>query len=210
VFVGMALFTACADFDMSFKARCKTSDDGFVYYIDRKIGLCIIALPDSEDVVIPEFIDGKEVKQLGYKDIGIGFMETHTVDGSKVKKLTIRHTMDYFSVRFPNLEKLILVDFLYYFIDKDYDTTIVGNYIGWSNSNDKADTKVELTSSKRQSDLNSLSLRTVIIPEYVIAIDEHTFSGTSVLILKTIYESKPDGWADGWNGDNQVEWGAEV
>lgn len=73
-----------------FKNRCKTTEDGFVYCIDSTYGLFLVGVPDSEEVTIPEFIDGQKVVQLGMKT-GFFTSETQEVDGSHVKKLTVQH-----------------------------------------------------------------------------------------------------------------------
>ncbi len=33
------------------------------------------------------------------------------------------------------------------------------------------------------------------------------FIGLSDVTIKTAYDSKPDGWQDGWNGNCEVVWG---
>ncbi|MDR0751845.1 MAG: hypothetical protein LBF12_04605, partial [Christensenellaceae bacterium] len=53
------------------------------------------------------------------------------------------------------------------------------------------------------------NIDTVYIPDIVSNITNNTFAHSEVLIV-TSYESKPEGWEDGWNGDNEVEWGAEL
>lgn len=65
----------------SFDERCQTTEDGFVYYVDASNRLFLVGVPDSEEVTIPEFIDGYKVIQLG-KHIGFFTSETKEVDGS--------------------------------------------------------------------------------------------------------------------------------
>ena len=212
IFGGMALFTACEDIDMSFENRCHTTEDGFVYYVDSNIGLCIIGLPDNEEVIIPEFIDNKLVKQLGYKEVSVGVMKTHTVNGSKVKKLTIQHTMDYYSVLFPNVETLVYVDVLYCFNYGSHTSLTIKNALfGPSNY---ASVKLQnlnkiVLSTRNTSGYSNPRITLITIPEIVTEIAEGTFSNSNIKIATT-YFSKPDGWADGWNGDCEVEWGAEL
>lgn len=68
----------------SFDERCQTTEDGFVYYVNSSNRLYLIEVPDSEEVTIPEFIDGYRVAQLGMKT-GFFTSETQEVDGSHVK-----------------------------------------------------------------------------------------------------------------------------
>ena len=45
----------------TFEDHCKTTDDGFTYYFQEhtKTGVYIINIPDVEDLVIPEYINGE-------------------------------------------------------------------------------------------------------------------------------------------------------
>ena len=52
----------------SFDERCKTTEDGFVYYVNSSNRLYLIEVPDSEEVTIPEFIDGYRVCLLYTSD----------------------------------------------------------------------------------------------------------------------------------------------
>lgn len=216
VSIGLTIFMCCGflaacGVDMSFENRCKTTEDGFVYYEDSKIGLCLISLPDSEEVVIPEFIDDKPVKQLGYKEISIGNMRTHTVDGSKVKKLTIQHTIDYFAVSFPNVDTLVYVDYPYCVLKKlDVNSKVVKVSANLGGGGPIRPVDIILTKSSRTIDLTGFDFNVISIPLNITNIDAQVFGGIDGVTIKTVYESKPDGWADGWNGDNEVEWGVEL
>ena len=189
----------------TFEDKCKTSADGFVYYVDRSIGLCIIELPKTEEVVIPEYIDGIKVAQLGYEEIGIMYSETHVVDGSHVKKLTIQHPMVYYSVDFSSLETLVYVDYLY----------CVSNLKGKGDlrisSKPEAvkyglDTKVELRVSNREYSLEGWEIENIKIPKYVEVIEKGAFDKFNNGYLKTSYSEKPSGWEEGWNGNSPVMW----
>ncbi|MDR0751631.1 MAG: hypothetical protein LBF12_03460, partial [Christensenellaceae bacterium] len=188
VLSGITLFVACEDFDfdISFENRCFTTDDGFVCYEDSKIGMCIIALPDSEEVVIPEFIRDKPVKQLGYEEVSIGLMQTHRVDGNKVKKLTIQHTMDYFSVSFPNVETLVYVDILYCINFGTNTAIIADNYLvspsHYLSVELKNLTNIILTTRNEEGFTNE-NIDTVYIPDIVSNITNNTFAHSEVLIV---------------------------
>jgi hypothetical protein len=217
MFVGMALFTSCEDFDMSFENHCKTTKDGFRYYYNEntKKGAYIIGIPDVEDLVIPEYIDGKKVTELGHRDTGIGYMKDYAILGNNTKKLTIQH---YFYIRvegpvkhfvsFPNLDILVFRDFLYCFNNIAENELTIPSHIGKKEESNI--TVVELRKSNREIDFGNFKAKTIIIPYYVEIIDSGVFAGLTDVVIKTSYETKPEGWADGWNGDNQVEWGAEV
>ena len=96
----------------SFENRFQTTEDGFVYYVNSSNRLYLIEVPDSEEITIPEYIDGYKVIQLG-KHIGFFTSETKEVDGSHVKKITIQHYAIYHAVDFHNAEVCIILDYLY-------------------------------------------------------------------------------------------------
>ncbi|MBP5242672.1 MAG: hypothetical protein J6Z36_03175, partial [Clostridia bacterium] len=176
----MLMLSSCKLFegmDFSFEGACKTTEDGFVYYEDPNIGICIIELPDSEEVVIPEYIEGKRVAQLGYKDIGLGYMNEYYVDGSKVKKLTVQHAVTQYKATFLNLEKLIYVDYPYYLsgVENTLDTTIYNS----AGNSPVSNAIVELKKSDREIELGEINYSVINIPEYVTKIDSGVFAGLS-------------------------------
>ena len=62
----------------SFENRFQTTEDGFVYYVNSSNRLYLIEVPDSEEITIPEYIDGYKVIQLG-KHIGFFTSETKLI-----------------------------------------------------------------------------------------------------------------------------------
>ena len=52
--------------------------------------------------------------------------------------------------------------------------------------------------------------KVIIIPEYVEIIEAGVFDGLEGVTIKTVHESKPDGWEEGWNGNCEVIWGVEL
>ena len=108
----LCLFTGCDKCDEfnfhipTFEEKCVTTEDGFVYYpIENEA--YIIKIPETEEVTIPEYIDGKKVVQLGYRDQGLGYMKDYWIDGRHVKQLTIQHDMNYYLTNFTNVETFI-------------------------------------------------------------------------------------------------------
>ena len=195
----------------TFEDKCKTSADGFVYYVDRSIGLCIIELPKTEEVVIPEYIDGIRVAQLGYDYVGLtyGSGGKYCVDGSHVKKLTIQHPMVYYSVDFSSLETLVYVDYLY----------CVSNFEGKgglkiANKPEAVkygiDTKVELRVSNREYSLEGWGYEYIKLAKYVEVIEKGVFDKLTNVSLETSYSEKPSGWEEGWNGNNPVIWNSKI
>lgn len=187
----------------SFENRCQTTEDGFVYYVDSTYGLFLVGVPDSEEVTIPEFIDGQKVIQLG---IQTG-LKTYAVDGSHVKKLTIQHYAVYYDVDFHNVKTVVIIDLLYcesylYKLESLIIKPVTPYYSAWFET-------VELRSSGREIDLTEITVKTIQIPEYVTVIEKGVFDGLTDVVIQTKYESKPDGWENGWNGNCTVEWGAE-
>lgn len=73
---------------------------------------------------------------------------------------------------------------------------------------------MELRKSERTISLENFEPRVIIIiiiiPEYVEIIEKDVFSGLTNVTIKTSYESKPEGWEDGWNGSCEVVWGFET
>ena len=189
-----------------FKNRCKTTEDGFVYYVNSSNRLYLIEVPDSEEVTIPEFIDGYRVAQLGMKT-GFFTSETQEVDGSHVKKLTVQHYVDYYAVDFHNAEVCIILDYLYcepYIYEKEIVKvrSITPCYYHRFNT-------LELRKSDREIDLTGITVKTIQIPDNVTIMEKGVFDGLTDVVIQTAYESKPDGWENGWNGNCTVEWGAE-
>ncbi|MBP5242248.1 MAG: hypothetical protein J6Z36_00980, partial [Clostridia bacterium] len=201
---------------------CKTTEDGFVYYEDPNIGICIIELPDSEEVEIPEYIEGKRVAQLGYKDIGLGYMNEYYVDGSKVKKLTVQHHFEVYEqgayANFSNLESLTYIDFIYctqgyqfFSMDENNNKVIrVSNRVGGAYGKETLTVKLKKSEKALNIENRNYEFDRINIPQYVTEIESGVFAGLSNVTIRTSYESKPDGWEDGWNGDCLVEWGADI
>ena len=198
----------------TFEDKCKTSADGFVYYVDRSIGLCIIELPKTEEVVIPEYIDGIRVAQLGYDYVGLtyGSGGKYCVDGSHVKKLTIQHPMVYYSVDFSSLETLVYVDYLYCvsnLIKSGSKVIMISSHLNrffYENLN----TKVHLISSNREIDFEELNIEGIHIRMFVEVIEKGVFDKLTNVTFETSYSEKPSGWEEGWNGNNQVVWNCLV
>ncbi len=206
---------SCVDKTITtFEDRCTTTDDGFTYYYNENIsdGISIISIPDQEELIIPEYIDSKKVTQLGYRDIGTGYLKFYSIESNNVKKITINSQIDYLDdlrggyVKFPNLTNLTFVDFLYCNLSSLEEELIVPHYIGERNSNVPT---VELRKTDRKYSLEDFKPKVIIIPEYVKVIEKDVFAGLEDVIIKTSYETKPEGWEEGWNGNCEVIWGNE-
>jgi len=213
----LAAMTSCKlleGIDFSFEGKCKTTEDGFVYFVGYKEGekdkVYIISLPDSEEVTIPEYIDGKKVVQIGYLEQGIGYRKEHYVDFSKVKKLTIQHSFDYkYVLGIKEIERMIYIDFIYCKFGEPFERKILmpANVIKYGY---RSNAVVELRLKDKRKDTENFSFGSIEIPEYVKIIDAGVFDGIEGVTIKTENESKPDGWEDGWNGNCEVVWGAEL
>lgn len=192
----------------TFEDKCHTTEDGFVYYKDNEIGVCIIKLPDSEEVEIPQYLDNMPVMQLGYEEYDglITWDPTvHRVDGSHVKRLIIRYynQTKYKYVSFPNLETMVYVDILNR-LSPQTATFRIFDGLGTNITN------VELLKEGATINTEGYKISTIEIPEYVVKIEAGVFDGLKDVVIKTPYESKPDGWEEGWNGDCEVIWGAKL
>ena len=202
------IFSSCA----TFKDHCETTDDGFTYYFNQHVerGVYIIQIPDVEELIIPEYIKGKRVEELGHYEEGSA--DEYFVEGTNTKKLTIQHEFkvkDYFGihVNFPNLTNLTFIDFLYCNSSAADDEILVPHYIGKRSSNVPV---VELKKSDREYVLDDFRPKVILIPEYVKTIEAGVFDGLKDVTIKTSFESKPEGWEDGWNGSCKVEWGTQI
>jgi hypothetical protein len=194
----------------------KTTEDGFTYYYNdgSKEGVYILDIPDTEELIIPEYIDGKRVVELGHMDTGIGYSHDYVIVGENTTKLTIQHQFEIrndrsskYYVDFPNLINLTFIDFLYCNQSYSENELIVPHYIGKRSSNVPT---VELKKSDREYSLEDFKAKVIIIPDYVKTIEAGVFDGLTDVTIKTSYETKPEGWADGWNGDCEVLWGEEI
>jgi len=196
----------------------KTTEDGFTYYYNDRTseGVYILDVPNDEELAIPEYINGKKVIELAhrfegekYRDYYIAAPYTHT--------LIVQHPFDmregkvpdsiYDYVSFPNVETLVFIDFLYCNQTYSENELIVPHYIGKKNSNVPT---VELKKSDREYSLEDFKAKVIIIPDYVETIEAGVFDGLTDVTIKTSYETKPEGWADGWNGNCEVVWGADI
>ena len=85
-----------------------------------------------------------------------------------------------------------------------------GYYIGTEDYYQSKIPTVELRKSDREYSLDNFKATVIIIPEYVETIEAGVFDGLTDVTIKTSYETKPEGWADGWNGNCEVVWGADI
>ena len=197
-----------------FEDWVKSTEDGFIYYYNdgSKEGVYILDIPDVEELIIPEYIDGKKVVELGYLRMQTAYLKNYCVVGTNTKKLTIQHqfdirydnTINY--VDFPNLTNLTFIDFLYCNQSYSENELLVPHYIGKRSSNVPT---VELKKSDREYSLEDFKAKVIIIPDYVKTIEAGVFDGLTNVTIKTSYDAKPEGWEDGWNGNCEVVWGIE-
>lgn len=198
----------------SFDERCVTDENGFRYYHDTQNGdrIYIVGIPDTEELVIPEYIENVQVTELGHKRVGLATGDSYYINGTNTKTLTLQHDFnirdeneDSSYVEFPNLEKLIYNDFVYCnLLCKDNELT-VQYFLGKSNSNVPV---VELRKTDRELDISGFVPKVILIPEFVSVIEKGVFDGLNGVTIKTSFESKPEGREDGWNGECEVEWGS--
>ena len=207
-------FDSCLDkMIVTFDERCYINEEGFNYYVPNgNSEVHILDIPATEELIIPEYIDGKKVVGLGYYHAGLGYSHKYYVFGNNKKKLTIQHQFDIgrnpdIYVNFPNLSDLIFEDFLYCNQNYSNEELLVPYYIGEKTSNVP---KVELKKTNREYTLENFNAKVILIPDYVEVIESGVFDGLTDVIIKTSYESKPEGWEDGWNGNCEVIWGEKI
>ncbi len=208
--IGSCTCVACEEFRIpSFEERCITTEDGFTYYLDGEIGLCVVGIPETEYVTIPEYIDGKKVVQFGYKAIGLGYMEEHYADFSKCKTLVVNsNIIGVYVYGSYEIEKLIFNNYPYSEVLSMESSLIIPNWIKGTRT--APNTIVELRMTQKRELIEILTVDTIIIPEYVTVIEEGVFDGLEGVRIQTSYISKPDGWEEGWNGTCMVEWGVYI
>lgn len=71
------------------------------------------------------------------------------------------------------------------------------------------DVEIEIRKNIKVIDLNEIVGNVIKIPEYVTVIETGVFDGLTDVVIQTEYESKPDEWEEGWNGNCPVEWGVK-
>ena len=183
-------FSSCGQFE----DWVKTTEEGFTYYYNdgSKDGVYILDIPDTDELTIPEYIDGKKVVELGHMDMGIGYMEHYCIVGENTKKLTIQHQFDIredapvrYYADFPNLTNLTFIDFLYCNQSYSENELLVPHYIGKRSSNIPT---VELKKSDREYSLEDFKAKVIIIPDYVETIETGVFDGLTDVTIKTSYE----------------------
>ena len=111
------------------------------------------------------------------------------------------------------MKNLIFIDFLYCNLTKETNELIVPAYIGYDPKNTpkfKGYPSVILKKSDREYSLENFKPKVIIIPEYVTIIEKGVFDGLEDVVIKTSYESIPEGWEEGWNGDCEVIWGVDL
>ena len=193
----------------TFEELCVTTEDGFVYYLDDEIGLCIIELPDSEEVTIPEYIDGHRVMQLGYREMQYISYYDHYVDGKNIKHIIIQYNFACAYVNFSKVETITYIDFLYCFESFNSESLRVHDAVGLSNDLFKPRSCVELKKGDREINPEEFNATVIEIPKYVEIIEAGVFDGLEGVTIRTSYASKPEGWKEGWNGNCEVIWGVE-
>ena len=221
------LLDNCAIFDVFFALGCKpyemevkTTVDGLEYCITRDNTIFICDVPDASNVVIPEYIEGIKVVKLCCEEKSYIYSKyDYIIDNCSVKNLTIQHEFavelyeDYtakqihYYANFTNLDTLTFIDFLYCNLSSTSEELIVPHYIGNKNGNVP---NVILKKSDREYSLEEFQPKVILIPDYVTEIEKGVFDGLEDVVIKTSYESIPEGWEEGWNGDCEVIWGEEI
>ena len=192
-----------------------TTSDGFVYYYneEKDEGAALFDFPNYENVIIPEYVDGHKVTQIGHIEYDIGSGDCH-INYKSVTNLTIQHDVkigknlnDEDIVKFSSLETFTFIDFLYCNLSSTEEELFVPHYIGRKTYNIP---DVILKKSDREYSLEQFQPKVILIPEYVTEIEKGVFDGLTDVVIKTSYESIPDGWEEGWNGECEVIWGEEI
>ena len=192
-----------------------TTSDGFVYYYneEKDEGAALFDFPNYENVIIPEYVDEHKVTQIGHIEYDIGSGDCH-INYKSVTNLTIQHDIkigknlsDEDIIKFSSLETLTFIDFLYCNLSSIEEELLVPHYIGRKNPNLP---NVKLKKSDREYSLEEFQPKVILIPEYVTEIEKGVFDGLTDVVIKTSYESIPDGWEEGWNGECEVIWGEDI
>jgi hypothetical protein len=211
----LSTLTSCGDAISRFNDGCTATEDGFVYYNRyTNDGAHIVELPDVEELVIPEYLNNEKVKGIGYRYTELGYVKYYLVVSENTKKLTIQHQFlvqdmaPHYYADFPNLKTLVFIDFLYCNAVSKTEELLVTYHIGKADKSKLPN--VELRKTNREFSLDEFISKTILIPDYVKIIETDVFAALIDVVIKTTYESQPVGWQDGWNGNCEVEWGAEI
>ena len=215
---------------MSFYDCFQETEDGFTYYYNpaKDEGVYIFDVPSYTNLVIPEYINGKKVIELGNRYESKGYSSNSYLLTYRVEELTIQHEFSITEnlsgtrwgdcVAFIGLKNLIFIDFLYCNLSMETNELIVPKYIGEDPNNYveyyepelKGYPNVILKKSDREYSLEHFKPKVIIIPEYVTEIEKGVFDGLEDVVIKTSYKSIPEGWEKGWNGNCKVIWGADL
>ena len=141
--------------------------------------------------------------QLGYLYHGLALATNYELKLNDLKRLTLHSLVYPYSVDFGNLETIVYIDILY--------CTLFTNVRTYNfNSPYPENINIELKKSNRELDLTKNKIECFYIDKNVKVIQTGVFDGVEGVIIRTSYESKPEGWEDGWNGNCQVEWGVNL
>ncbi len=66
------------------------------------------------------------------------------------------------------------------------------------------------TDTKLISNSNYFTANPLHHSKCVTVIEKGAFDGIENVTIKTPYQTKPEGWAEGWNSDLSVEWEVEL
>lgn len=201
-----------------FEDRCVTTEDGFTYYEQyndktEQFELCLLGGPEVEELTIPEYIDGVKVGHLGYRYASFGGREDYCLVGNGVKKLIIKYPVDMHKVAFPDVETVVYYDYLYTSLCSEFYDSLTGvlGVCSWGTRENPGKIELRRTDRELETVKEHLSKITEIkLPSTVTVIESGVFDGIDNAVIKTSYESKPDGWEEGWNGNCPVEWGQNI
>ena len=106
---------------------------------------------------------------------------------------------------------MLYVDYLYTISNAEkQDVVRVDNVVGNTFIGQNEDVQVFLKSSGKVLDSVANMPLVIELPQYITVIEVGVFDGLEGVTIKTAYESKPEGWEDGWNGTCLVDWGVEL
>lgn len=157
-----------------------------------------ITTTTQEDTDNPEFhivtySDGETATLTGGLDLGSHLVIPSTIDGYTIITIGIRafeYNYSLIGVTLPStLETIAFAAF--------------SNCINLEEIN----IPYGVTSIGTSAFANCTSLTEMYIPSTVMYIDESTFNGCTGITFYVQATSAPEGWGEGWNNGNEVNWG---
>ena len=85
------VFPIACNHKLSREECFRETEDGFAYYYNDNVedGAYLLDIPDTPDIIIPEYVENHKIVKLGYRDIELGKIDDYIINSKRTKNLTI-------------------------------------------------------------------------------------------------------------------------